>query len=178
MAGDVDRPVEKDCQFRLEPEWVAVVMVALIYSGDIEVTYGSKKVNASNIRELATMSLADLEDQLDQMLANWQGAVVSALGSDMAQRSLAAMTPEEKQVIQAFLDHPDAPVLPTGFIEAANKALQGIESLAVSLADLEEALREWGLPRTVDEFKARFARFMLKTMRGRDEANTRLTVEE
>ena len=126
----------------------------------------------------ACATLDALEEQLDQMLANWQGAVVSVLQSEVAQRSLAAMTPDEKRAIQRFLENPQMMTLPQGFIEAANKALRGIESLPLAVEELLAALREGGLPCTVDEFQARFNRFLQGAMRGHDESNTRITLAD
>ncbi|MGI6377387.1 MAG: DUF6079 family protein, partial [Anaerolineae bacterium] len=125
----------------------------------------------------AQVRLLALDEQLDRMLANWQSAVVSALESERARQSLANMTPAERSAVNAFLAHPEESVLPPSFVDAANKALRGIESISVNMTDLEETLREGGLPCTVQEMRERFGRFMLELMRGRDESNTRLTVE-
>jgi hypothetical protein len=86
------------------------------------------------------------------------------------------MTAEERGAVDAFLARPEAPSLPRGFVEAANKALQGIASLPLSEEALIAALREGGLPCTVEDFRGHFARFLLEAMRGHDEANTRLTL--
>jgi hypothetical protein len=61
VAGGVDRPVEKDRFFQLEPEWVAVVLTALVYSGDITLTTGSgQTLDAGNVERAATTALDDL----------------------------------------------------------------------------------------------------------------------
>jgi hypothetical protein len=132
-------------------------------------------------RTAATMPDADaaldgLEDELGRLLADWQQAVVSALGTDVAQGSLAAMTPTEQATIQAFLTHPHAPVLPAGFAAAANKALKGIQAVTVSLRALEAALRDGGLPCTVTDFRARLNGYLQKALEGHTEENTRLTL--
>ncbi len=103
--------------------------------------------------------------------------MVEALESDVARASRAAMTAAERHAIEAFLNQPEAMVLPQGFIEAANKALQGIESVAVSVGALVEALREGACPAPPPTC-ARFTSFMQETLRGREEANTRLTLSE
>jgi hypothetical protein len=126
----------------------------------------------------AETALTELEERLDTILRDWRNAVVEALESDVARASRAAMTAAERHAIEAFLNQPEAMVLPQGFIEAANKALQGIESVAVSVGALVEALREGGLPCTPADLRARFTIFMQETLRGREEANTRLTLSE
>lgn len=128
---------------------------------------------APNAREV----LNDLVTRLDQMLEDWQQAVLQALESDVAIASLEAMTPAERRVIETFQKRPDAPTLPEGFVDAANKALSGIESLPISLEALEAALREGGLPCTVAEFRERLFAYLQQATRGRDESRTRLTLQ-
>ncbi len=56
VAGGVDNPLEKEIDFHLEPEWLAVLLAALVYSGDIELTVNGKDINAGNIAELGSMT--------------------------------------------------------------------------------------------------------------------------
>ncbi|KYK31514.1 MAG: ATP-binding protein [Theionarchaea archaeon] len=52
--------IEYDKRFRLEPEFVVVVLAALVYNGDIIISYPGKKVDASNLDELTKMTVSDL----------------------------------------------------------------------------------------------------------------------
>jgi hypothetical protein len=52
--------IEYDLRFRLEPEWVAVLLAALVYSGDITLTLPGQKLDAASLDELARTPLADL----------------------------------------------------------------------------------------------------------------------
>jgi len=122
--------------------------------------------------------LATLEDQLDEMVSHWRGAVVEALQSEVAQQSLAAMTPDERQAVETFLEHPEAMTLPDGFVEAANKALRGIEAVDLNMGEMVAALREGGLPCTVGDFRSRFNGFLQRALRGHDEENARITLSE
>lgn len=54
------RGVEYDLRFRLEPEFVVVVIAAMVYHGDVVVAYPGKKITAANFEELTRMSVADL----------------------------------------------------------------------------------------------------------------------
>jgi len=47
-------------RFRLEPEFLAVVLAALVYSGDIVVSIPGKKIGASAVEQFARLSVADL----------------------------------------------------------------------------------------------------------------------
>ena len=62
IAGGL-QPVEKDLFFRLEPEWIVVVLLALVYNGDIVLNLGGREeLDAGSIERAATMALADLVD--------------------------------------------------------------------------------------------------------------------
>ncbi len=54
-------PIEKDIFFHLEPEWVAVVLLALIYNGDIVFNVDAREeMDAASIDRAATRSMSDL----------------------------------------------------------------------------------------------------------------------
>ena len=63
VAGGVDKPVEKDLRFHLEPEWVAVVLVALVYNGDIALSLdGREALEAATVERAATIAVRTLTD--------------------------------------------------------------------------------------------------------------------
>lgn len=126
----------------------------------------------------AERALDALEERLVGMLTDWRKAVVDALQSDTARASLEAMTPAERSAVEAFLRNSDAMVLPEGFVDAANKALKGIDALAIGVEQLAAALRQGGMPCTVADLRERFSRLLQEAMRGHDEANTRITLSE
>ncbi|HNU36597.1 MAG TPA: DUF6079 family protein, partial [Methanomassiliicoccales archaeon] len=45
---------------RLEPEWVTVLVAALVYSGDIVLSIPSQKFDATGLQQLAATSIAEL----------------------------------------------------------------------------------------------------------------------
>ncbi len=54
-------PVEKDLKFQLEPEWVAVILLALVYNGDIVLSLdGREELDASTLERALTRSMTDL----------------------------------------------------------------------------------------------------------------------
>ena len=55
-------PVYKDGHFKLEPEWVLIVLLALVYSGDITLTIGRETLDAGNIERAALLGLDALTD--------------------------------------------------------------------------------------------------------------------
>ena len=126
----------------------------------------------------ADHKLEQLDARLDDTLSRWRQALRSALNSEAAQNSLKAMTPAERRPIGRFLDQGDDDAgVPEGFVEAAVQALRGIEAVALRVEALLEALREGGLPCTVEELKGRFTGFVGERMHGHDPRNTRLTLD-
>ncbi|MCP4541229.1 MAG: hypothetical protein GY832_29200 [Chloroflexi bacterium] len=62
VAGGL-QPIEKDIFFHLEPEWTVVILLALVYNGDIVLNLGGRvEMDASTIERAATMAIADLAD--------------------------------------------------------------------------------------------------------------------
>jgi len=60
VAGGI-QPIEKDPTFHLEPEWLAVILVALAYNGDVVLDLGGRQtLDASTVERAATMAIADL----------------------------------------------------------------------------------------------------------------------
>lgn len=126
----------------------------------------------------AEQTLEILDTRLDDLLKRWRLALRANLGSETARHSLEAMTPSERQPLEAFLtQNDDDPNLPAGFVSAAEKALRGIQALTLSIDDLLAALKTGGLPCTLEELQRRFGDYLRGQMRGRDAGNTRLTLD-
>ncbi|MBC8449570.1 MAG: ATP-binding protein [Chloroflexi bacterium] len=63
VAGGIEKPIEKDLFFGLEPEWAVVVLLALVYNGDVVLNLGGKvELDAGSVERAATMAIADLTD--------------------------------------------------------------------------------------------------------------------
>jgi hypothetical protein len=52
--------VEYDEKFRLEPEWVAVLLASLVYTGDLTLSLPGKKFDASGLDQLAATPVDEL----------------------------------------------------------------------------------------------------------------------
>lgn len=67
-------------RFRLEPEWVVVVLVALVYNGDIVLAIPGKKLDASNLEQLHTTPFSDLLNfRLIEKPKDWNVPALRAL---------------------------------------------------------------------------------------------------
>lgn len=63
VAESVGGPIYKDARFKLEPEWVVVVLAALVYSGDIVITLPNNKlVDANTLESFVLNGLGELLD--------------------------------------------------------------------------------------------------------------------
>lgn len=123
--------------------------------------------------------LSLLDQMLDDMLLGWRKALIDALSSETAQRSVQAMTPTEGKPIETFLKQKeDESTIPSGFVDAAQQALRGISSVTLPVDGLIKALKVGGLPSTVSEMQRRFNEFVKEHMKGHDLENTRLTLDQ
>ena len=68
--------------------------------------------------------------------------------------------------------------MPAGLVQAVNQALQGMQTVSLHVDDLVAALKQGGLPCTVEDLVQRFAGYVQGVMRGHDRSNTRLTIDE
>ena len=60
VAGGI-QPVEKDMKFYLEPEWVSVILLALVYNGDIVLSLdGREELDAGSLERSLTRSMTDI----------------------------------------------------------------------------------------------------------------------
>ena len=60
VSGGI-QPVEKDIKFRLEPEWVAVILVSLVYNGDIVLNLDGKvEMDANSLDRFITRPINDI----------------------------------------------------------------------------------------------------------------------
>lgn len=55
-------PVLKDPRFHLEPEWIAVVLLALVYDGEITLNLGNETLDAGTIERAALLGMDRLTD--------------------------------------------------------------------------------------------------------------------
>ncbi|GAP40681.1 DUF6079 family protein [Flexilinea flocculi] len=60
VSGGI-QPVEKDLKFNLEPEWVSVILLSLVYNGDIVLSLdGREELDAGSLERAMTRSMIDI----------------------------------------------------------------------------------------------------------------------
>lgn len=107
ITGEIG--VEADQRFGLEPEWVAVVLLGLVYTGEITLALPGRKIDAGNLEEALKVGISDL--------ANWKFI------ARPRELPLAALT-----ALFQLLE------LPTGLIKDANQHISAVEQLQKRVA--------------------------------------------
>ena len=160
---------------RLEPEWTAVTLAALVYAGDLVLALPGKKFDATSLRQLTGISVDELAQfrHIEQP-GDWNLPALRALFE------LLGLTPGMAQTVAQGQDEP-VKQLQTAIAER-------VEKLVLLQQSLQDSLRFWGrdiLPEEVtqkhrarlDETKIFLESLQAYTSPGRLK-NFRYTVQE
>ncbi len=105
----------------------------------------------------AANRLHKLDDDLDQLVANWQQTLLENLEDPFTQDSLSLLPAASKKLIDAFLASRKLPEpLTQEFANAVQEALSGLEKIAVKNEEIKQALLQGGSPATPDDLRKRF----------------------
>ena len=125
-----------------------------------------------------TAELNRLENDLAELHANWTSALLANLRQDAPQVNIELMTPDQRELIEEFLE---AEALPKKvkyeFVETIKEALSGLERVAMPPEDILLALTQGGMPCTVQELLSRFRAFVQKETEGKEPNKVRIVVE-
>ncbi|MBL8299346.1 MAG: hypothetical protein JNN30_13490 [Rhodanobacteraceae bacterium] len=126
----------------------------------------------------AANRLHKLDDDLDQLMANWQQTLLENLEDPFTQESLGLLPPASKKLIDAFLASRKLPDrMTTEFANAVQEALSGLEKIAVKGDEIKQALLQGGSPATPDDLRKRFDTFMNERCKGKDSTKLRFIIE-
>lgn len=126
----------------------------------------------------AANRLHKLDDELDQLMANWQQSLLENLEDPFTQDSLGLLPPASKKLIDDFLASRKLPdPMTTEFANAVQEALSGLEKIAVKGGEIKQALLLGGSPATPDELRKRFDTFMNERCKGKDSTKLRFVIE-
>lgn len=120
------------CGSRLEPEWVSVLVAALVYSGDIVLAIPGKKFDATGLQQLAATGMDELVrfKHLEQP-KEWNLPALKALFE------LLGMTPGMAQLVTQGKDEP---------VQNLQQAVGKIvKRIVMTQQTLREGLSFWGL---------------------------------
>ena len=126
----------------------------------------------------AANRLHKLDNDLDQLLTNWQQILLECLEDPYTQESLGLMPPASRKLIDAFLASRQLPAPMTSeFANAVQKALSGLEKIEVKGDEIKQALLQGGLPATPDDLRMRFDVLMNNLCKGKDSIKLRIIIE-
>jgi predicted ATPase len=129
--------MEKD-RYRLEPEWVAVVLAALVYSGDLVLAIPGKKFDATGLPQLAGTGIDELAQfKHIERPKDWNLPALKALFE------LLGLTPGMAQLVTQGKDEP---------VQELQKAVTTtVERLVLVQQNLQTGLFFWGKDLTANE---------------------------
>ncbi len=123
--------------------------------------------------------LAHLDEQLDQMVAEWTQTLLGNLEDPTVRENIELVAdPKGKQALQTFLETRELPdAVDNAFVKALQEVLRGLEKVVVTPEDLRKALLRGGMPCTVQELGERFKRYLAELTKGKDVSTVRIVVE-
>ena len=122
--------------------------------------------------------LAQLDDDLDQLLADWTRTLLTNLDDPATRENLSLLQPERAARVSAFVEKGELPdALEPEFVEALQEVLSGLVKVVVTAEDLKAALLAGGSPASPIEMKARFEGYVDGLARGEDPAKVRVVLE-
>lgn len=126
----------------------------------------------------ASSKLAEIEKELDQILANWTQTLLANLEDPTTRENLNLLKSEQRQLVDEFLSSRILPnPLTNEFIYAVKEVLSGLAKVVVKTQDLQKVLITGGSPCTVQEMKKRFDDYLNDLARGKDLSKVRIVVE-
>lgn len=126
----------------------------------------------------ASNLLAALDNELDQLLADWTRILLDNLEDPTIQGNLELLRADERPLIQEFLARRVLPnPLSPAFIHAMQEALSGLTKMVIKSDDLRQALLAGGSPMTLEEMKKRFDAYVGDLAKGKDVSKLRIVLE-
>ena len=126
----------------------------------------------------AGMVLAQLDDDLDRLLADWTRTLLSNLDDPATRENLSLLQPERAEQVTAFVAEGELPrPLEPEFVEALQEVLSGLVKVVVTAENLKVALLAGGSPASPVEMKKRFEEYLDGLTKGEEPARVRVVLE-
>ena len=122
--------------------------------------------------------LDGLDDELDNLVANWTQTLLTNLKDPTTKGNLDLLKPEPKKLVNGFMKKRALPdELDQDFIHALSEVLSGLQKVQVKTAELRAALLSGGSPATPTEMKKRFGDYLDELTRGKEPGKVRIVLE-
>lgn len=128
--------------------------------------------------QTALQKLEALENQFEQLYAQWIDALLANLATPEAQRNLQMLGERERQAVTQFIQSKTLPEKITeAFLDGLNDTLQGLEKVVIDANEMLLALTRPGMPCTLDAFEARLRDFLSEQVKNKNRSKIRIQVE-
>ena len=122
--------------------------------------------------------LDGLDDELDELAANWTRTLLTNLEDSATKDNLALLKPEPRNLVNGFIQKRGLPDdLDPNFIHALREVLSGLQKVSVKTADLRAALLSGGSPAMPAEMKKRFDEYLDELVKGKEPGKVRIVLE-
>ena len=126
----------------------------------------------------AAKVLAQLDDELDGLLAAWTQTLLANLEDPTTRENLSLLKPEPKKQVDSFMKKGELPdTLEQDFIQALQEVLSGLVKVVVKAEDLRAALLTGGSPASPAEMNKRFERYLDDLTKGKEPSKVRVVLE-
>ena len=122
--------------------------------------------------------LAQLDDNLDRLVADWTRTLLVNLNDPTTRENLSLLQPERANRVNSFVAEAGLPdPLEPEFVEALQEVLSGLVKVVVTAENLKAALLDGGSPASPAEMKRRFEGYLDRLTKGEELAKVRVVVE-
>jgi len=126
----------------------------------------------------AGSALDELDEQLDDLLADWTKTLLANLRDPGVQPSIPLLKPAAKKLVASFLESGELPAkVSDEFVAAIQEVLAGLEKVVLKIEELKTALLTGGSPATVEELRERFDRHLDQATKRKDKSKVRIVLE-
>ncbi len=126
----------------------------------------------------ASAALDSLDSGLDALLDQWTQTLLDNLADPTTQENLDLLKPEQRQLVDSFIEAKSLPDQVTQeSIDALKEALSGLSKVAVTMDGLRSALLKGGSPATPEELRKRFDEYLAELTRGMEPGKVRMVLD-
>ncbi len=120
--------------------------------------------------------LEAIEDKMQALLEEWSKTLHNTLSDPMLSEQMKYLTPQQREVIEKFLEEGLPDKVDTFFVDAVEKLIDGFTPVTIKAEDLIDQLEAMG-PSDVDTFKVRLNTILAGYTRGNDVRKLRIIIK-
>ncbi len=167
---------------RLQQEFNALRACPLLTKDDLrehtECPHCSFDPRAERIEKTAAEALEAVSQSLERLYASWQKRLREELHKPEVLEDIALLKLPYREQVQSFVESGELPgSVTSGFVEAVNDVLQGLEKVVINGSEFLLALTKAGMPCTVDELYQRLAQLLDAKMGSKNREKIRIELD-